>query len=181
MIWKLRIAVVGIALATIVVAVFQSDPNRAFKTSHGATAHHPVQAGGDRDVGRAEEAAAITAQPGLARRRDDFLFISQNGGDTARFRDLGYCDGFDQCSRWRFKGVLRDGKHAYPLVTLFSGPGQDRAYLVAPTGVIFRVQDRLVPSDDGKALVAAGGAPAPSDDGKDRRFEIDKGYQRLAF
>ena len=181
MIWKLRIAVAAVAVATLAVVIFQSDPNRAFKAPRADGARHAATAEGDPAAGRTEEAAAIATHDGLARRRDDFLFISQNGGDTARFRDLGYCDGFDQCSRWRFKGVLRDGKHVYPLVTLFGGPGQNRAYLVAPSGVVFRVNDRLVPSPDGKVLVVADGGRSPSDDGKDRRFEIDKGYQRLAF
>jgi hypothetical protein len=105
--------------------------------------------------GREAEAAPMSRWPGVARREGDALTIAVNGRDLARFTDSGYCDGFDQCSRWRFQGVMTLGGKAYPWLTFFHGEGWETAYLVTSGGELIGAMGDPVVSPDGRWLVVA--------------------------
>ena len=105
--------------------------------------------------GRELEVAPMARWPGVARRQGDVLTITADGRDLASFTDADYCDGFDQCSRWRFQGVMTLGGKAYPWLTLFHGEGEETAYLVAPSGGLIGAVGEPVVSPDGRWLVVA--------------------------
>lgn len=103
--------------------------------------------------GREAEAAPLAQWPGVARREGDVLTIAAGGRDLASFTDGGYCDGFDQCSHWRFQGVMTLGGKAYPWLTLFQGEGSDIAYLVTPGGDLIGAAGQPAVSPDRRWLV----------------------------
>jgi len=105
--------------------------------------------------GREAEAAPMARWPGVARREGDVLTIAAGGRDLASFTDGGYCDGFDQCSHWRFQGVMTLGGKAYPWLTLFHGEGSEIAYLVTPRGDLIGASGEPVASPDGRWLTIA--------------------------
>jgi hypothetical protein len=107
------------------------------------------------EEGREAEAAPMARWPGVARREGDVLTIAADSRDLAGFTDAGYCDGFDQCSRWRFQGVMTLGGKAYPWLTLFQGEGEETAYLVTPGGGLIGAVGEPVASPDGRWLVVA--------------------------
>lgn len=83
------------------------------------------------------------------------MTIAADGRDLASFTDGGYCDGFDQCSHWRFRGVMTLGGKAYPWLTLFHGEGSEIAYLVTPRGDLIGASGEPVASPDGRWLTIA--------------------------
>jgi hypothetical protein len=108
---------------------------------------------------RDQETAPFARWPGVARREGDVLIIRADGRDVASFTDTGYCDGFDQCGRWRFQGVLRLGGRNYPWLTFFHGEFQKTAYIVGASGELFSAQGEPSASPDGRWLVVAYNEP----------------------
>jgi len=185
--WKLYAAAGGVALAALTVLAFQGGAHRVSQAAHGLGPHKAAAeealARRDRTFGRDLEHRVLVGHDDQVRRRGDFLFISRRGADIARFRDLGYCDGFDQCSRWRFIGVLKDGRRREPVVSLFAGAtGVEKLYRVAADGRIFVLESRPA-LQEGWLIQASGPDPSAKTPAtsKDRRQEIAKGYQRLAY
>lgn len=109
-------------------------------------------------AGREAEARRIAATPGLARREGDVLFIRHDWRDVASFADdANLCEGFDNCSRWRFLGELALGPHRYPYVSFFHGEGDEITLLVDGRGeLVVLGQGFPSASPDGRWLVMAG-------------------------
>jgi hypothetical protein len=105
--------------------------------------------------GREAEAAPMARWPSVARRDGDVLTIAVGGRSVASFKDGGECDGFDQCSRWRFQGVWSLGGKTYPWLTFFNGEGEETAYLVDGPGRLVGAQGLPSASPDGRWLVVA--------------------------
>lgn len=114
------------------------------------------------DLGRAEEARILARFPDLARRAGDVLFVRGPRGDVASFADSGFCDGFDQCARWRMKGVVAVGREKLAHLTFTHGEGEASSLLIGADGRP-RVADVGLPlaSPDGAWLVFG----SESDDG----------------
>lgn len=104
---------------------------------------------------RDQETAPFARSPGVARRQGDVLTLRAGDRDVASFTDAGYCDGFDQCARWRFRGVWRLGGRDYPWLTFFHGEGEETAYIIDATGRLFAAQGEPLASPDGRWLVVA--------------------------
>ncbi|PXA79493.1 hypothetical protein DMC25_21705 [Caulobacter sp. D4A] len=105
------------------------------------------------DQGRPEEASVLAQFPDLARREGDALFVrGPRGprGDVASFSDSGFCDGFDQCARWRMAGVVTVGGERLPHLTFTHGEGELLSLLIGA---------------DGRPRVADVGTPSGSPDG----------------
>ncbi|MBI1686540.1 hypothetical protein [Caulobacter hibisci] len=104
--------------------------------------------------GRAEEAKLLAQFPDLARRAGDVLFVRGPRGDVASFTDSGFCDGFDQCARWRLAGVVAVGGERLPHLTFTHGEGEAMSVLIGADGRL-RVADVGLPlaSPDGVWLV----------------------------
>ncbi|CAN5509223.1 hypothetical protein BH10PSE3_BH10PSE3_27590 [soil metagenome] len=105
--------------------------------------------------GREQETAPMAQWPGVARREGDVLTIASDGHDLASFTDANYCDGFDQCSRWRFQGVWRLGGRDYPWLSFFHGEGWEMAYMIGESGELVGAQGEPSASPDGRWLVVA--------------------------
>ncbi|WP_156035532.1 hypothetical protein [Caulobacter sp. UNC358MFTsu5.1] len=108
---------------------------------------------------RDQETAPFSRWPGVARRQGDVLVVHVGGRDVASFTDTGYCDGFDQCARWRFRGVWRLGGRDYPWLTFFHGEGEEMAYLVDAAGGLVSALGDPSASPDGRWLVIANEDP----------------------
>lgn len=134
-------------------AIPQGDAAPAYPNDPGGPTNAELQA--NLKEGREQEAAPMARWPGVARREGDVLTIALAGHDLASFTDGGYCDGFDQCSHWRFQGVMTLGGKAYPWLTLFHGEGSEIAYLVTPRGDLIGASGEPVASPDGRWLVMA--------------------------
>lgn len=104
---------------------------------------------------RDQETAPFSRWPGVARRQGDVLVVHVGGRDVASFTDTGYCDGFDQCGRWRFRGVWRLGGRDYPWLTFFHGEGEETAYLIDASGQLVGAMGEPSVSPDGRWLVVA--------------------------
>lgn len=134
-------------------AIPQGDAAPAYPEDPGGPTNAELQA--SLKEGREEEAAPMARWPGVARRAGDVLTIAADGHDLASFTDAGYCDGFDQCSRWRFGGVMILGGKPYPWLTLFQGEGWDIAYFVTPGGELIGAAGDPIVSSDGRWMVVA--------------------------
>lgn len=164
--WKLAVAViVGVLVVAVILGVrLANQPPPIFPLpplADGAVPADPVDPGGltaeelreNLNEGREAEAAPLARWPGVARREGDILTIAADGRDLASFTDAGYCDGFDQCSHWRFQGVMTLRGRTYPWLTLFQGEGSEIAYLVMPGGDLIGAAGEPAVSPDGRWLV----------------------------
>ncbi|KRA76159.1 hypothetical protein ASD89_00035 [Caulobacter sp. Root656] len=127
---------------------------------------------------RDQETAPFARWPGVARREGDVLIIRAGDRDAASFTDTGYCDGFDQCARWRFRGVWRLGGWDYPWLTFFHGEGEETAYIIDARGQLFAAQGEPLASPDGRWLVVA--YDDPDTQGAVTVFEAGASGLRLA-
>jgi hypothetical protein len=166
---KLGVAVLvgALAVAAALSVRLANQPPPAFPLPPlpvgDATPDNPADPGGPTKAelasslneGREAESAPMAHWPGVARREGDVLTIAAGGRDLASFTDANYCDGFDECSCWRFQGVMTLGGKAYPWLTFFHGEGWEIAYLVTPTGELIGAPGDPVVSPDGRWLVVA--------------------------
>jgi hypothetical protein len=107
--------------------------------------------------GRGEEAKALASFKGLARREGDVLILSGPRGDIASFTDAELCEGFDNCSRWRFLGEFPVGARRYPFVSFYHGEGDPMPMLVDARGEFVAFgQGAPSASPDGRWLVIGG-------------------------
>jgi len=104
---------------------------------------------------RDQETAPLARWSGVARREGDVLTIRLAGRDVASFTDSGYCDGFDQCARWRFRGVWHLGGRDYPWLTFFHGEGEEMAFFTDTSGALFGAAGEPSASPDGRWMVLA--------------------------
>jgi len=104
---------------------------------------------------RDQETAPLASWSAMARREGDALIIRMAGHDVASFTDSGYCDGFDQCARWRFRGVWHLGGRDYPWLTFFHGEGEEMAYFIDASGALFGAAGEPSASPDGRLMVLA--------------------------
>ena len=126
---------------------------------------------------RDQETAPFARWPGVARRQGEVLTLRAGDRDVASFTDTGYCDGFDQCARWRFRGVWRLGGRDYPWLTFFHGEGEETAYIVDASGGLAAAQGDPSASPDGRWLVVA--YDDPDTDGAVAVFEAGAQGLRL--
>ena len=183
----LAVAVGAAAVAGLLAWRAANTPEPIFPVPAAAPAHvegqmSPAEIEADRQRNlafeRDQEAAPFARWPGVARRQGDVLTLRAGGRDVASFTDTGYCDGFDQCARWRFQGVWRLGGQDYPWLTFFHGEGEETAYIVDASGGLAAAQGDPSASPDGRWLVVA--YVDPDTDGAVAVFEAGAQGLRLA-
>ncbi|MFT4254111.1 MAG: hypothetical protein QM608_16710 [Caulobacter sp.] len=190
--WIVTAAVLAASLAVAGGLTVRRDRAEAARSSEASPDITVSQAEEDRayarllrenlDQGRAEEAGVLARFADLARREGDALFVRGPRGDVASFSDSGFCDGFDQCARWRMAGVVVVGHERLPHLTFTHGEGELVSLLIGADGRP-RVGDVGTPSGspDGAWLVFGnesddgGGVTVYRADGADLVPVVSKG------